>query len=84
MTLVSEEDALNEILKGIELAQERIAAGTLGCFHCMKNKATNVILLVTDKIENGAKGRNRKFLLFSIVYFPLLYFFVKQKNKGGG
>jgi len=32
------------------------------------------------KIENGAKGRNRKFLLFSIVYFPLLYFFVKQKK----
>ena len=58
MTLVSEEDALNEILKGIELAQERIAAGTLGCFHCMKNKATNVILLVTDKIENGAKIDN--------------------------
>lgn len=46
--------ATQEIMKGINIANERIANKTLGCYHCLKNPATQIILLITDKQENGA------------------------------
>ena len=70
---------IEDIENGLKLGTQRIAQGNLFCFHCKKNPARELTLLITDQPQEGAPMGGIRTIITGIC--PVCSMFTSEQDK---